>query len=348
MLKQVPRGDPVSKTEGNIVIREAQRDDVADMVEIINLCYPEYPTSLEEFEHWQSSFDRERYFRKQQVACDDDGRVIAWSQLSHEAWIYVPDQYGMNIRVHPEFMRRGIGTMLWDEVMKDLVERDASLVRAFTLETYEHSLAFLDKLGFEEFERACESRLHLDGFDPGQFYSYVERFHQAGLKVSTLDQERASDPDFDRKLHELHNAACAEMPLPEPYVPQRLEVFLKQEVDNPIVISDAFLIARDGDELVAYTSLWKRTVRSSLTQSMTATRPDYRGKGIATALKVLVTEWAKKEGYAQIWTWNDEKNDPMLRINTKLGYKKQPEWIGFRKKLKPKTGRQDQNGSLGD
>jgi GNAT superfamily N-acetyltransferase len=333
-------GDSMADMKQSITIRQAKHQDFPAMVEIMNLCYPEYPTSLEEFEHWDRSFDRERFFRKQQVACDDSGKVIAWSQLSHEAWIYVPDQYGMNIRVHPDYMRRGLATLLWEEIMTELTNRDASLVSAFTLETYRHSLAFLEKFGFKEFERACESRLSLSEFDPKKFYSYVDRFRRAGLEVSTLNEERTGDPDFDSKLHELHNAACAEMPLPEPYVPQRLEVFLNQEVDNPLVINDAFLIAREGDQLVAYTSLWKRSVRNSLTQSMTATGPEYRGRGIATALKVLVTEWAKKEGYEQIWTWNDEKNDPMLSINIKLGYKKQPEWIGLEKKLKAGNDKQ--------
>ena len=331
-------GETVATTEGIIAIREARPEDSAALVEIVNLCYPDYPTSMEEFEHRDKSFDYERYFRKRYVACNDSGRIVGWSEMSHETWVYVPDQYGMTIRVHPDFQRKGIGTKLWNQVMADLTERDASLVRAFTQETHEHALSFLDKLGFEEFERACESRLSLETFDPQQFHSYVERLRESGIQVCTLPQERKRDPDFNEKLHELHNAACAEMPLPEPYTPQRLEVFLIQDVDNPSVIPEAFLVAKDGDTYAAYTSLWKRTVENSLTQAMTATKPEYRGRGIATALKVIVTEWAKNEGYDQIWTWNDDKNDPMLHINIKLGYKKQPEWIGLHKKLKEDTG----------
>jgi len=86
------------------------------------------------------------------------------------------------------------------------------------------------------------------------------------------------------------------------------------------VIPDAFLIARDGETYASYSALWKRSVPDSLTQSMTATRPEYCRKGIATALKVLVTEWAKNQGYSEILTWNDATNNSMLHINIKLGF----------------------------
>ena len=53
----------MATTEGIITIREARPEDFAALVEIVNLSYPDYPTSIEEFEHRDKSFDYERYFR---------------------------------------------------------------------------------------------------------------------------------------------------------------------------------------------------------------------------------------------------------------------------------------------
>jgi RimJ/RimL family protein N-acetyltransferase len=53
----------------------------------------------------------------------------------------------------------------------------------------------------------------------------------------------------------------------------------------------------------------------------TATRRDYRGRGLALAVKLATTHWAAAHGITQIATTNDETNAPMLAINARLGYR---------------------------
>jgi RimJ/RimL family protein N-acetyltransferase len=56
----------------------------------------------------------------------------------------------------------------------------------------------------------------------------------------------------------------------------------------------------------------------------------YRGRGLAQALKLQTILLAKRQGMHHIHTNNDSNNAPMLAVNRKLGYK--PE-SGFYKLL---------------
>ena len=51
---------------------------------------------------------------------------------------------------------------------------------------------------------------------------------------------------------------------------------------------------------------------------------EFRGRGLAQALKWQTVLLAKKEGMRYIRTNNDSQNAPMLAINRKLGYQPEP------------------------
>lgn len=65
----------------------------------------------------------------------------------------------------------------------------------------------------------------------------------------------------------------------------------------------------------------------------TCVLPAYRGRGIATALKLKAIEAACRMGGRRVTTHNDSKNGPMLAINRKLGYEPRPGRLYLRKRL---------------
>jgi GNAT superfamily N-acetyltransferase len=70
-----------------------------------------------------------------------------------------------------------------------------------------------------------------------------------------------------------------------------------------------------------------------LYQGLTGVRREYRGKGVAMALKLKTIEYAQRHGYAVIKTWNESNNVGMLAINEKLGFVRQPAWVTFAKEF---------------
>jgi len=71
----------------------------------------------------------------------------------------------------------------------------------------------------------------------------------------------------------------------------------------------------------------------SLYQGLTGVLREYRGKGIAVALKLRVLDFARKNGFDSIRTFNASTNEGMLSINAKLGFKRDLAWITFEKNL---------------
>jgi len=64
-------------------------------------------------------------------------------------------------------------------------------------------------------------------------------------------------------------------------------------------------------------------------QQLTAVHREFQGHGIAAALKLRTIAYARMHGFREIRTFNSSRNEPMLAINTKLGFIRQPAWIDF-------------------
>ena len=66
---------------------------------------------------------------------------------------------------------------------------------------------------------------------------------------------------------------------------------------------------------------------------MTGVAREYRGRGIATALKVDVLARAKAAGLRAMKTVNDEPNKAMRGVNIKLGYQPVPDHVELEKRF---------------
>ena len=69
---------------------------------------------------------------------------------------------------------------------------------------------------------------------------------------------------------------------------------------------------------------------------MTATGRRWRGRGVATALKLATIAWAIEHGLEILETGNDPENGPMRAVNIKLGYQPIPDMLTMRGPLAPR------------
>jgi mycothiol synthase len=68
---------------------------------------------------------------------------------------------------------------------------------------------------------------------------------------------------------------------------------------------------------------------------MTGVRRDWRRRGVAGALKRAQIAWAKRKGFARLQTENELRNEPIRRLNRRLGYREAPGEVVLRGPLAP-------------
>jgi len=182
--------------------------------------------------------------------------------------------------------------------------------------------------------KAWESRLDVRTVDPARFQANPEKALRQGIDFTNLAIERQEDQDSLRKLHELVQLISADMPSPAPFTPISFEQWKAFELKNPSLLPDGYMIAKDGSKYVGLSTVWRLDQEPrGLVQGNTGVRREYRGRGIAVALKLKVIDFAKRNGYEKVKTWNASNNAPMLAVNTKLGFKRGVGWIALEKDL---------------
>jgi mycothiol synthase len=319
--------------------REFTDRDYAALLAVVHAVHPDSSTDEAEFRHRDSARDPAHYF--QRWVWEENGVVEAYSTLMHMDWMYHPDRYYASLMVHPRARGRGIGSSLYEGLLEVLRERGALTLLMQTRETWTEGVRFLEKRGHAPGNREVESTLDLTAFDPGRFPGSEERAREAGVQILRLD-ELAADPDRDRKLWEFDRIVGADMPMPGEYTVPTLEIFRERYLNNPKLYPECYLIAVDEDGGIAGLSMLHRCGQPGrLETGFTGVTREFRGKGVATALKVRVLSVAKAAGYREVRTGNDSTNDAMLGINRRLGFVPLPAWVDYALEPVPALARQE-------
>jgi len=108
--------------------------------------------------------------------------------------------------------------------------------------------------------------------------------------------------------------------------------FRKVYFDSPEADPSAILIAKRHGQYVGYTAVWLGKDKPAYT-AMTGVRREYRGQGLALALKLLSFRLMTERGYGAARTNNDTANQPILHLNERLGYQKRPGILQYEKRL---------------
>lgn len=232
---------------------------------------------------------------------------------------------------------KGLGSALLEVMEAEAQRRKAPRILANAESSQQGALEWAVKHGYKEIGRRIESYVMVQSFDATPFSDVVDRVTTSGLAVRSLDQvlagrDEAATERFWRDLYDADAPMWEDVPwaTPTPHMPW--DKFRKMMVESGKIIPQATILALDGDTIAGYTSTGKTGTDRGYTY-MTGTGRDYRGRGIATALKVAMLAGAKKAGLRAMLTTNDEPNKAMRGINAKLGYVMLPAHIELEKQL---------------
>ncbi len=168
------------------------------------------------------------------------------------------------------------------------------------------------------------------GFDFAPFAGLEERLRAEGIEVLTYSQ-LADDPERASKLHALDWSLLQDIPYGETQTLVPLEQFIGETLQAPAFLPDACFIARGGQEWIGYTNLLRG--EDFYVIQMTGTLRAWRGRGVATLLKLKGIEYSLAHGGLELRTTNDSVNTAMMKINQRLGFKETGASIRYKKTM---------------
>lgn len=293
---------------------------------------------MDEWKFFDDSLDRSKYYFKRYTVEDSQTKeILGFGEIGHAPWMFHPKKFWTEIWVDPPHQRQGFGNAIYEKIEQELRSLGAITAWAATREDLTGPIAFLEKRGFKEKMRGWESTLNPSTFDPLPFDKYSVQASKAGISFTTLREELNTDPDAYKKLYELVQTTFRDIPLADTPTDLPYEQWLEFEMKSPNILPEGYMIAKHGDQYLGVSVVWRMQNKPhELYQGLTGVLREFRGKGIAIALKLRVLDFARKNGYTDIRTFNATANKAMLAINMKLGFKRDTSWITFEKKFEEK------------
>ena len=288
------------------------------------------------YELWinrRRKFDESRFFRRQYVVEDANKQIIAYG--ADEQSVYLP-KYRLLLLADPQWLQRGVGDLLLDQLAEDLREAKAITVSCRQYASEIELIELLKSRGFLETSRVFDLRLSIAAFDVSLFAPLRKQIEDQGFSISTFADERVRDPRCVEKLYELTALLSQDDPARGQIVPagyNAREALMWLEM--PYVIPDAYFIAKYGDEYVGVSdvSLFEALPRG-LTQGFTGVKREYRGRGLATVLKFCGIAYAQSHGYQIIQSFNKPEQVGIRALNEKLGFEVMFEYVSLEKCLR--------------
>ena len=216
------------------------------------------------------------------------------------------------ITVLPGHRERGAGSALYRAVSAWAAERDLRELEVPVTDKDEDSLAFALRRGFAEERREVGVVLRLADIAPPEVRL------PDGIEIVTWAQR----PDLARRMYEVAIEAEADIPGSEDDDIEPFDDWLAHDMRGSGDRPEATFVALAGEEVVGYAKFHLGSAQSTIAHhDLSAVKRAWRRRGIARALKATQINWAIANGFTELHTRNEERNEPIRRLNDSFGYR---------------------------
>ena len=307
---RLPAMERLAPTE--LVIRPQEERDAADAAA---LCHEADDAEVLSEAGWLNRLHRRRASERSRwlgLSAELDGLVVGMGQAGLNTMTTTPGAAWAGVRVRAAERRRGVGSALHEALIEHLRSIGATDVTTFFRWT-EDAEHWAEARGWRRMLTAP-----LIALDPR---NVPEPAPPPGFEcVGAAEYGRLE------AIFELIRAAIIDEPGPVPQDDFRYEEFL-DEWKDPDSDHEAGTIVLHGDLPVAFSEVKIAGTRAQ--HAGTATLPEYRGRGLASAAKRRTLRVAAAKGVTRITTSNAEGNAAMRAINRKLGFEPIGEHVIF-------------------
>lgn len=311
-LKQIEKENPMTAT----TIRTAHIEtDLPDIVRITNP-YESHPVTVDQVREW-FQYNPPARVQRRLVSVNEKDVVTGYAGCVHEA-DSPAGKFVVWVIVDPELHGLGIGAALWEALLKELKVLGATRLTSDVLDNDPQSLAFAVRRGFAIDEHFFNFELDLTTFDETPFLADIAALEAQGICFCALS-DFPDSPETRRKLYELNISYVLDHA--PPWTFQGFEEFV---IQAPWFCREGQLLAVDGERWVGMAPVSVFPDARTAYNLHTGVLSEYRGRKIATSLQVLAARYAHRHGAKRIIADSNLRNAPILAINRKMGYQRQP------------------------
>ena len=287
--------------------------DLARLVDIRNAVVPDDRIAAEDEIAYSRSAPEYAAFLAWEGETVVGAASAAIEPYSPIAWVHV--------WVLPAERGRGAGSALFEAISEWGREHRHKEADAMIAEEDTAALAFAAHRGFAVHGREETLELELVSVEPPAAST------PEGIDLTTL----AARPELARGVYEVAREATPDIPGEEEAELAPFEEWARHDLGGPGDRADATFVAVANDEVVGYAKFSLTSAQPTVAHhDLTAVKRAWRGRGIARALKAAQIRWAKEQGYERLATKNEERNDPIRRLNEDFGYRPARAWIFVR------------------
>ncbi len=293
--------------------------DYALMAALSDLEWPEWPDSAEEIRREDALRQPGAFF--QRAFAELDGKAVACYTLVTPRGRGQSGVLDMQLMVSPEFGTPEIEAAVCREAARQAEAQGVPLVTCHCRDDRPARLKALEGEGFSAELREPVSGLDLTSFDATAYAPVVERVKGEGIVIASVAGLERAGVEWKRSMWELRARVMLDVPTVRPPFQESFEQFC-QLTDDPVLFNpESKWVAHNGERIVGKTSLYLIHGKpENAATGLTGVLPEYRRRGIATAVKACALEWARSQGVRTVYTGNEEGN-PMYQLNLAMGYR---------------------------
>jgi RimJ/RimL family protein N-acetyltransferase len=317
---------------GDLVYRPATLDDAALAADLMTAAYPRLPEDpIITRYRWERP---RRGWSFGRFIAEMDARPIAFLDWLHGPPEQDPERH-CEVSVYLDVAELDVDllTSMWLWLAGQAEATGSQVLEGYCGEDEPEMLEAMARAGFQRDRQ--EKVWELDLMRHGARLIREARSAKATMAtkgITLLTVAAWPDPDALTKLHVLDGATRNDLPSTFPHLPETFEDFARR-VNSPDRPHDRWWIALDADRPVAMSYLKFPPVRGAVWTGYTASDREYRGRGIARAVKLQTLAQAAELGIPAVHTDNDSENAPMLHINEDLGYSSRAGFVSHLKRV---------------
>lgn len=250
-----------------------------------------------------------------------EGHVAGFCSLKLADWAEQPATYLLRIALHPD-ETIGVHDQILQFLVREAEKLDAKHLILWTRDDHPKRMSRYANRGFVQTKRHPLTTLEVSKFEDTLYVPAMALLERKGVEFTTcadLDRRRI---DWVKMLYDAILTIIDESPGDKTFVQPTYEEFWTRQTNAQLVPPETSFVAIHEGRMVGISRHIRSQVDPTLLRTgLTGVLAGYRGRHIATCLKVKAIEYCKANGIERIQTDNVEES-PMLHLNYKLGFER--------------------------